>query len=96
MYRRMLRANTVTFCGRADVVDTDRNESLDITLIRHLQYCSELIKQIVTSGEALFVLRDLKKKLSRQSQVIKQLSDISKDNMGQQHQFRYGSYLWIS
>ncbi|CAJ0942051.1 unnamed protein product [Ranitomeya imitator] len=61
---------------------TTGNESLDITLIRHLQYCSELIKQIVTSGEALFVLRDLKKKLSRQSQVIKQLSDISKDNMG--------------
>ncbi|XP_077126105.1 rho family-interacting cell polarization regulator 2 isoform X1 [Ranitomeya variabilis] len=61
---------------------TTGNESLDITLIRHLQYCSELIKQIVTSGDGLFVLRDLKKKLSRQSQVIKQLSDISKDNMG--------------
>ncbi|KAM4027658.1 rho family-interacting cell polarization regulator 2 isoform 3-T3 [Anomaloglossus baeobatrachus] len=61
---------------------TTGNESLDITLIRHLQYCSELIKQIVTSSEVLFVLRDLKKKLSRQSQVIKQLSDISKENMG--------------
>ncbi|XP_073534963.1 rho family-interacting cell polarization regulator 2 isoform X2 [Phyllobates terribilis] len=61
---------------------TTGNESLDITLTRHLQYCSELIKQIVTSGEVLFVLRDLKKKLSRQSQVIKQLSDISKDTIG--------------
>ncbi|XP_075682669.1 rho family-interacting cell polarization regulator 2 isoform X2 [Rhinoderma darwinii] len=61
---------------------TTGNESLDITLVRHLQYCSELIKQIITSSQVLFVLRDLKKKLSRQSQVIKQLSDISKDNMG--------------
>ncbi|XP_069814015.1 rho family-interacting cell polarization regulator 2 isoform X1 [Dendropsophus ebraccatus] len=61
---------------------TTGNESLDITLVRHLQYCSELIKKITTSSQVLFVLRDLKKKLSRQSQVIKQLSDISKENMG--------------
>ncbi|XP_056377297.1 rho family-interacting cell polarization regulator 2 isoform X2 [Hyla sarda] len=61
---------------------TTGNESLDITLVRHLQYCSELIKQIITSSQVLFVLRDLKKKLSRQSQVIQQLSHISKENMG--------------
>ncbi|KAG8571496.1 hypothetical protein GDO81_011669 [Engystomops pustulosus] len=61
---------------------TTGNESLDISLVRHLQYCSDLIKQIITSSQVLFVLRDLKKKLSRQSQVIKRLSDISKENMG--------------
>ncbi|XP_040288815.1 rho family-interacting cell polarization regulator 2 isoform X2 [Bufo bufo] len=61
---------------------TTGNESLDITLVRHLQYCSELIKQIITSSQVLFVLRDLKKKLTRQSQVIKQLAEISKDNIG--------------
>ncbi|KAG9479166.1 hypothetical protein GDO78_012699, partial [Eleutherodactylus coqui] len=61
---------------------TTGNESLDITLTRHLQYCSELIKQIITSSEVLFVLRDLNKKLSRQSQVIKQLSELSKENTG--------------
>ncbi|KAM3928439.1 rho family-interacting cell polarization regulator 2 isoform 2-T2 [Leptodactylus fuscus] len=61
---------------------TTGNESLDITLVRHLQYCSELIKQIIASSQVLFALRDLKKKLSRQSHVMKQLSDISKENMG--------------
>ncbi|XP_072008524.1 rho family-interacting cell polarization regulator 2 isoform X2 [Engystomops pustulosus] len=61
---------------------TTGNESLDISLVRHLQYCSDLIKQIITSSQVLFALRDLKKKLSRQSQVIKRLSDISKENMG--------------
>ncbi|CAI9600827.1 unnamed protein product [Staurois parvus] len=61
---------------------TTGNESLDITLVRHLQYCSELIKQIIVSSQVLFVLRDLKKKLSKQCQVIKRLSDISRENMG--------------
>ncbi|KAG9484783.1 hypothetical protein GDO78_008086, partial [Eleutherodactylus coqui] len=61
---------------------TTGNESLDITLTRHLQYCSELIKQIITSSEVLFILRDLNKKLSRQSQMIKQLSELSKENTG--------------
>ncbi|XP_077348417.1 rho family-interacting cell polarization regulator 2 isoform X3 [Lithobates pipiens] len=60
---------------------TTGNESLDITLVRHLQYCSELIKQIIISSQVLFVLRDLKKKLGKQCQVIKRLSDISRENM---------------
>ncbi|XP_040209747.1 rho family-interacting cell polarization regulator 2 isoform X3 [Rana temporaria] len=60
---------------------TTGNESLDITLVRHLQYCSELIKQIIISSQVLFVLRDLKKKLGKQCQVIKRLSDISGENM---------------
>ncbi|XP_063307740.1 rho family-interacting cell polarization regulator 2 [Pelobates fuscus] len=61
---------------------TTGNESLDIALLRHLQYSSELIQQILISNQILFVLRDLLKKLSKQCQVLKQLSEISKDNMG--------------
>nr|DBA24498.1 TPA: hypothetical protein GDO54_012141 [Pyxicephalus adspersus] len=61
---------------------TTGNESLDITLVRHLQYCSELFKKIIASSQVLFVLRDLKKKLSKHCQVIKRLSDISRENMG--------------
>ncbi|XP_063779348.1 rho family-interacting cell polarization regulator 2 isoform X2 [Pseudophryne corroboree] len=60
---------------------TTGNESLDITLVRHLQYCSKLIKKIIISSQVVFVLRDLKKKLSSQSQVIKRLTDISRENM---------------
>ncbi|XP_075069264.1 rho family-interacting cell polarization regulator 2 isoform X2 [Mixophyes fleayi] len=61
---------------------TTGNESLDITLVRHLQYCSKLIKEIIISSQVVFVLRDLKKKLSNQSQVIKRLAEISRENMG--------------
>ncbi|KAM8967759.1 LOW QUALITY PROTEIN: rho family-interacting cell polarization regulator 2 [Pelodytes ibericus] len=61
---------------------TTGNESLDIALVRHLQYCSELIQQIIVSSQILFVLKDLLKKLSKQSQVMKRLCEISKDNMG--------------
>ncbi|CAH2284512.1 FAM65B isoform X1 [Pelobates cultripes] len=61
---------------------TTGNESLDVALLRHLQYISELIQQILISNQILFVLRDLLKKLSKQCQVLKQLSEISKENMG--------------
>ncbi|KAM4705659.1 rho family-interacting cell polarization regulator 2 [Rhinophrynus dorsalis] len=61
---------------------TTGNESLDITLVRHLQYCSDLIQQIMISSPVLFVLKDLLKKLRKQSQVVKQLSEISRENMG--------------
>uniref|UniRef100_A0A8C5MXJ0 Rho family-interacting cell polarization regulator 2 n=1 Tax=Leptobrachium leishanense TaxID=445787 RepID=A0A8C5MXJ0_9ANUR len=61
---------------------TTGNESLDIALVRHLQYCSELIQQIILSSQILFVVRDLLKKLGKQCQVMKQLSEISKENMG--------------
>ncbi|XP_068093091.1 rho family-interacting cell polarization regulator 2 isoform X2 [Hyperolius riggenbachi] len=61
---------------------TTGNESLDITLVRHLLQCSELIKQITVSSQVLFMLRDLKKKLRKQSQVIKRLCEISRENMG--------------
>ncbi|NP_001123748.1 protein FAM65B [Xenopus tropicalis] len=61
---------------------TTGNESLDITLVKHLQHCSELIQQIVLSSSILFVLKDLLKKLSKQSQILRQLSEISRDSMG--------------
>ncbi|XP_053322684.1 rho family-interacting cell polarization regulator 2 isoform X2 [Spea bombifrons] len=61
---------------------TTGNESLDITLVRHLQYCFDLIQQIILSSQVLFVLKDLLKKLSKQTQVLAQLSEISRENMG--------------
>ncbi|MEE6464761.1 hypothetical protein FKM82_006346 [Ascaphus truei] len=60
---------------------TTGNESLDITLVRHLQYCSELIQQTTLSNQ-MFSLRDLLEKLYKQSQVMKKLSEISRENMG--------------
>ncbi|XP_018123319.1 rho family-interacting cell polarization regulator 2 isoform X2 [Xenopus laevis] len=61
---------------------TTGNESLDITLVKHLQYCSDLIQQILLSSPILFVLKDLLKKLSKQSQILRHLSEISRDSMG--------------
>ncbi|KAG8442310.1 hypothetical protein GDO86_011199 [Hymenochirus boettgeri] len=61
---------------------TTGNESLDITLVKHLQYCTELIQQIFLSGSILFVLKDLLKKLCKQSQIMRQLSEISTESMG--------------
>ncbi|KAM4688065.1 rho family-interacting cell polarization regulator 2 [Discoglossus pictus] len=61
---------------------TTGNESLDITLVRHLQYCSELLQQILLSSQMVFVLKDLLRKLQKQSQVLKKLTEIIRDNMG--------------
>ncbi|XP_041423703.1 rho family-interacting cell polarization regulator 2 isoform X2 [Xenopus laevis] len=61
---------------------TTGNESLDITLVKHLQQCTDLIQQIVLCSSISFVLKDLLKKLSKQSQVLRQLSEISRDSMG--------------
>ncbi|XP_053570782.1 rho family-interacting cell polarization regulator 2 isoform X1 [Bombina bombina] len=61
---------------------TTGNESLDITLVRHLQYCTELLQQIILSSHIVFVLKDYLKKLQKQSHIIKKLSVIARENMG--------------
>ncbi|XP_078543654.1 rho family-interacting cell polarization regulator 2 isoform X1 [Lissotriton helveticus] len=61
---------------------TTGNESLDITLIRHLQYCTQLIQQIVQSSKTLFVLRDYLDKLAKQCLVLEKLADISTEHLG--------------
>ncbi|XP_037374841.1 rho family-interacting cell polarization regulator 2 isoform X2 [Talpa occidentalis] len=61
---------------------TSGNESLDITIVRHLQYCTQLVQQIVFSSKTPFVAKNLLEKLSRQIQVMEKLSAISDENIG--------------
>ncbi|XP_021116211.1 protein FAM65B isoform X6 [Heterocephalus glaber] len=61
---------------------TTGNESLDITIVRHLQYCTQLIQQIVFSSKTPFVARNLLEKLSRQTRVVEKLAAVSDENIG--------------
>ncbi|XP_064219117.1 rho family-interacting cell polarization regulator 2 isoform X2 [Aotus nancymaae] len=61
---------------------TTGNESLDITIVRHLQYCTQLVQQIVFSSKTPFVARSLLEKLSRQIQVMEKLAAVSDENIG--------------
>uniref|UniRef100_A0A8D1CXC8 Rho family-interacting cell polarization regulator 2 n=1 Tax=Sus scrofa TaxID=9823 RepID=A0A8D1CXC8_PIG len=61
---------------------TTGNESLDLTIVRHLQYCTQLVQQIVFSSKIPFVARNLLEKLSRQIQVVEKLSAVSDENIG--------------
>uniref|UniRef100_A0A8C3H8B5 Rho family-interacting cell polarization regulator 2 n=1 Tax=Chrysemys picta bellii TaxID=8478 RepID=A0A8C3H8B5_CHRPI len=61
---------------------TTGNESLDITIVKHLQYCTQLIQQIVFSGKTPFVVRNLLDKLSKEIVVVENLAQISSENMG--------------
>ncbi|KAM7174254.1 rho family-interacting cell polarization regulator 2 isoform 2-T2 [Macrochelys suwanniensis] len=61
---------------------TTGNESLDITIVKHLQYCTQLIQQIVFSSKTPFVARNLLDKLSKEIIVVENLAEISSENMG--------------
>uniref|UniRef100_A0A663DN96 Rho family-interacting cell polarization regulator 2 n=1 Tax=Aquila chrysaetos chrysaetos TaxID=223781 RepID=A0A663DN96_AQUCH len=61
---------------------TTGNDSLDITVVKHLQYCTQLIQQIVFSSKTPFVARDLLDKLSRQILVMENIAEISTENVG--------------
>ncbi|XP_066479786.1 rho family-interacting cell polarization regulator 2 isoform X1 [Tiliqua scincoides] len=61
---------------------TTGNDSLDITIVKHLQCCTQLVQQIVFSSKTPFVTRALLDKLSQQIQVIENLAEISNENMG--------------
>ncbi|XP_069469732.1 rho family-interacting cell polarization regulator 2 isoform X3 [Ambystoma mexicanum] len=61
---------------------TTGNESLDITLVRHLQYCTQLVQHIVHSNTTLFILREYMDKLAKQILVVEKLSEISTENLG--------------
>nr|XP_056710142.1 rho family-interacting cell polarization regulator 2 [Euleptes europaea] len=61
---------------------TTGNESLDLIIVKHLQYCTQLIQQIVFSNKTPFVTRNLLDKLSQQILVIECLAEISNENMG--------------
>ncbi|XP_009562517.2 rho family-interacting cell polarization regulator 2 isoform X2 [Cuculus canorus] len=61
---------------------TTGNDSLDITIVKHLQYCTQLIQQIVFSSKTPFVARDLLDKLSRQILVMENIAEISTESLG--------------
>ncbi|XP_029446644.1 rho family-interacting cell polarization regulator 2 isoform X2 [Rhinatrema bivittatum] len=61
---------------------TTGNESLDISLVRHLQYCTQLIQQIMCSDKASLVVRGLLDMLVKQILVLEKLAQISAENMG--------------
>ncbi|XP_010173068.1 rho family-interacting cell polarization regulator 2 isoform X2 [Antrostomus carolinensis] len=61
---------------------TTGNDSLDITIVKHLQYCTQLIQQIVFSSKTPIVARDLLDKLSRQILVMENIAEISTENLG--------------
>ncbi|NXD16799.1 RIPR2 regulator, partial [Nothocercus nigrocapillus] len=61
---------------------TTGNDSLDLTIVKHLQYCTQLIQQIVFSSKTPFVARDLLDKLSREILVMENIAEISTENLG--------------
>uniref|UniRef100_A0A8C5SYR8 Rho family-interacting cell polarization regulator 2 n=1 Tax=Laticauda laticaudata TaxID=8630 RepID=A0A8C5SYR8_LATLA len=61
---------------------TTGSESLDITIVKHLQYCTQLIQQIVFSSRTPFVTKSLLDKLSQQILVIENLAEISSETLG--------------
>ncbi|KAM5167712.1 rho family-interacting cell polarization regulator 2 isoform 1-T1 [Callospermophilus lateralis] len=61
---------------------TTGNESLDIAIVRHLQYCTQLVQQVVFSSKTPFVARNLLEKLSRQTQVMERLAAVSDEEAG--------------
>nr|XP_027803906.1 rho family-interacting cell polarization regulator 2 isoform X3 [Marmota flaviventris] len=61
---------------------TTGNESLDIAIVRHLQYCTQLVQQVVFSSKTPFVARNLLEKLSRQTQVMGRLAAVSDEEAG--------------
>ncbi|XP_042319846.1 rho family-interacting cell polarization regulator 2 isoform X3 [Sceloporus undulatus] len=61
---------------------TTGNESLDITIVKHLQYCTQLVQQILFSNKTPFVTRYLLDKLSQQILVFESLTEISNENIG--------------
>ncbi|XP_054841653.1 rho family-interacting cell polarization regulator 2 [Eublepharis macularius] len=61
---------------------TSGNESLDLTIVKHLQCCTQLIQQIVFSNKTPFVTGNLLDKLSQQILVIECLAEISNENTG--------------
>ncbi|XP_030003292.1 rho family-interacting cell polarization regulator 2 isoform X1 [Sphaeramia orbicularis] len=59
---------------------TTGNENLDVAIVIHLQYCNHLI-QLLTSGVGVWQRRSLLLKLSRQTQLLEDLAELSMDQL---------------
>ncbi|XP_036001121.1 rho family-interacting cell polarization regulator 2 isoform X2 [Fundulus heteroclitus] len=60
---------------------TTGNENLDVAIVIHLQYCIHLI-QTLTSSVGVWRRRGVLLKLSRQTQLLEELAEISGDRLG--------------
>ncbi|XP_016896713.1 rho family-interacting cell polarization regulator 2 isoform X1 [Cynoglossus semilaevis] len=60
---------------------TTGNENLDVAIVIHLQYCNHLI-QLLTSGPSVWQRSSLLLKLTRQTQLLEDLAEISVDRLG--------------
>ncbi|XP_041101071.1 rho family-interacting cell polarization regulator 2 isoform X5 [Polyodon spathula] len=61
---------------------TTGNESLDITVVKHLQYCSQVLQQLVSLEGNALAQRRLLEKLTGQTLVLENLGEISTDRPG--------------
>nr|XP_020453227.1 protein FAM65B [Monopterus albus] len=59
---------------------TTGNENLDVAIVIHLQYCNHLIL-LLTSGVCAWKRQSLLLKLSRQTQLLEELAEISVDKL---------------
>ncbi|XP_029370728.1 rho family-interacting cell polarization regulator 2 isoform X1 [Echeneis naucrates] len=60
---------------------TTGSENLDVAIVIHLQYCNHLI-QLLTTGVSVWQRCSLLLKLSRQTQLLEELAEISVDRLG--------------
>ncbi|MGH0164721.1 UNVERIFIED_CONTAM: hypothetical protein FKN15_076059 [Acipenser sinensis] len=61
---------------------TTGNDSLDITVVKHLQYCSQVLQQLVSSEGNALAQRRLLEKLTGQTLVLENLGEISTERPG--------------
>ncbi|MBN3317591.1 RIPR2 regulator, partial [Atractosteus spatula] len=61
---------------------TTGNESLDIAIVKHLQYCSHLVQQLLASRGSPSHRRAVLQKISVQTLVLEELGEISTERLG--------------
>uniref|UniRef100_W5MB09 Rho family-interacting cell polarization regulator 2 n=1 Tax=Lepisosteus oculatus TaxID=7918 RepID=W5MB09_LEPOC len=61
---------------------TTGNESLDISIVKHLQYCSHLVQQLLASRGSPSHRRAVLQKISGQTLVLEELGEISTERLG--------------
>ncbi|XP_066572001.1 rho family-interacting cell polarization regulator 2 isoform X1 [Amia ocellicauda] len=61
---------------------TTGNESLDVAIVKHLQYCSHLVQQLLGSSGSPGQRRSVLQKLSGQTLLLEELGEISTERLG--------------
>ncbi|XP_014352038.1 rho family-interacting cell polarization regulator 2 [Latimeria chalumnae] len=71
-----------TSVGGSPLPLTSGSESLDLTIIKHLQYCSQLLQQLVSAENSPDAQCSLLQKISKQTLLLENLAEISSDKVG--------------